>query len=313
MRNTMNLPGVAILAFFLVSPSVLAQLPSELAHLEEIALDELQVVEAARRFDLQQKSLIEWDGELIAQYGREGRGDLVRTKQDDIYRRVELIGEAWEFIVDRYPNNARALNYQGEYLYDYAGDPLKATRNWTISIQLDNKLGAPHNNLGLHHFHQGDYKVGLNHLERALELDKNNPDYLYNMSQMYLLYFPQIGAILGVSKKKLFGDAMSMAKKATELLPEDHAVLLDYATNFYAAQNFEVEVDWEEAATAWGKVSAVADTHQERFYASLNEGRTWLRAGENEKAVEALNRAGELERDNRVVVQLLGEARKAKG
>lgn len=309
----MKLIGTVVLAFILVSGGVSAKLSDELAHLESLATQEVQLVEAARRFDLQQKSLIQWDGDLIRQYGAQGRSDLIRTKQNDTNRRIELIRETWEFVTDRYPNNARALNYFGEYLYDYGGEKLKAIRNWRVAIQLDKKLAAPHNNLGLHDFHQGNYKTGLEHLQRALELEKNNPDFLYNMSQMYMLYFPQIGAMLDTSKDKLYREAMRMSKKAAELLPDDHHVLLDYATNFYAAEGFGIQADWQTAAMAWRKVSAKAETHQEYFFAYLNEGRTWLWAGKSDKAIEALKQASILEPDSRVVAQLLQKARKGKG
>ncbi len=309
----MKLRWAILLALLVLPSTVSGELPDDLAHLEALATQPEELVSAARRFGLQQQSLIEWDLALIEEYRREGKYDLARTKQAGITNRVDLMRRAWVYVIERYPNNARALNYHGEFLYDYDGQQVQAVQNWRVAIKIDEKLAAAHNNLGIHFFHNGDYRNGLEHLQRALELEDDNPDFLYNMSQMYLIHFPQVGALLDFSKDKMFKEAMRMSKDAAKFAPNDYDVLLDYATNFYAGDTYDVEIDWELAALAWQQARTQARTQIQIFFTHLNEGRTWLRADEKENAIEALEAAAAMRPDSRVVEQLLTKARQATG
>jgi len=297
------------LLLLVVSSAVSAQLAGELAHLDALADEPEALVDGARRFDLQQKKLIDWDLSLIEGYRREGKADLAATKQDDIRRRVMLMRQAWEFVTARYPNNARGQNYYGEFLYDFAKQQEKAVQAWRVAIGLDDELAGAHNNLGIHYFHTGDYKRGLKRLQRALELEDDNPDFLFNMAQMYLIHFPDIQELLDVSKEKLYREAMEMSKEAAKLSPEDYELQQDYATNFYASENFGVEADWEEAARAWQTARAQAHTDVQTFFTYLNEGRTWIRSGKLKNAIVPLEAAAALKPDSSVVAQLLTKAK----
>ena len=297
-------------ALFVLSLTVSAELPEELAYLEALASDQAELVIVVRRFDLQQQGLIDWDRALIEEYMLEGKRDLAATKQAGIEKRVGLIRTAWAYVTERYPNNARALNYYGEFMYDYGREQTRAVQNWRVAVQLDDKLAAAHNNLGIHYFHTGDYRKGLDHLQRALVLEDDNSDFLYNMSQIYLVFFPQVGEMLDLPKEKLYKEAMRMSKKAVELAPDDYDVLLDYATNFYAGEQFNVEIDWEAAAHAWRQARAQASTNVQIFFTYLNEGRAWIRSDKKENAIEALDAAAVLRPDSRVVEQLLTKARR---
>ncbi len=309
----MNQPAAVSLILSVLSFGVSAQLPNELAHLGTLASDQDELVSAARRFDLQQQRLIEWDLALVDEFMLQGKRDLAATQQAGIPKRRDLIRTAWVYVTDRYPNNARALNYYGEFLYDYGKDQAKALQNWRVAVKLDDELAATHNNLGIHFFHTGDYRNGLKHLQRALELEKDNPDFLFNMSQMYMIFFPQLGPMLDLSKEKIYKEAMRMSKKAAELVPDDYDLLLDYATNFYAAENFGIESDWEAAALAWQRARPHASTEIQTFYTFLNEGRTWLRSDKKQNAVKPLEEAAALRPDSQVAKQLLNKARRDTG
>ncbi len=309
----MKLPTAISLVFSMLSVGVYAQLPDELAHLAALAEDQDELVSAARRFDLQQQELIGWDRSLVEKFMSQGKPDLAATQQAATRKRVDLIRTAWVYVTDRYPNNARAVNYYGEFLYDYDNNQAKALQNWRVAVKLDDELAAAHNNLGIHFFHTGGYKNGLDHLQRALDLEDDNPDFLFNMSQMYLLFFPQLGRMLDLSKEKIYKEAMRMSKRATQFAPDDYDILLDYATNFYAAENFDIESDWEEAALAWQRARAKARTETETFFTFLNEGRTWLRSNKKGNAVKPLEEAAALRPQSPVVKKLLKEARRGAG
>lgn len=295
---------LATLAVFAAGP-----LSPELEDLASIADNEALLVETVRRFDLQQQALIEWDRELAQSYAEEGKNDLAQTKADDIEHRIDLIGEAWNFARGYYHDNARVNNYLGEFLYDFRGDTSGALRYWKLALNLDKKLGAVHNNLAIHYFHVGDYDRGLHHVGRALKLEPKNPDYLFNVAQMYLIHFPQIGERYGLSKATLYEQAMRHSRDAARYAPDDYALLLDYAVNFFASENFGVNVNWENAAQAWERARERAPTKTDHFYTLLNEGRVWIRAEQWDKAAQRLQEALQARPESAVAQKLLEEAR----
>jgi tetratricopeptide (TPR) repeat protein len=115
--------------------------------------------------------------------------------------------------------------------------------------------------------------------------------------------------MLDMPKDKLYKEAMKMSKKAADLAPDDFDILQDYAVNFYAAENFGVEVDWSEAAEAWRRTLPHARTEGEKFYVLLNEGRAWIRTAKPQNAVKPLEDALAMDAGSDAAKQLLAKAR----
>ncbi len=300
---------IAILVFGTSVGASSQDLPPELKHLESLASDQTALVDSARRFHLQQQSLIEWDLRMITDYNRQGERLLAEEKQRELNRRVDLLEAQWKWILARYPNDARANNYYGEFLFDYGGDEAAGLKHWLTAVKLDDTCAPAHNNLGIQYFHTGNYAEGLQHLQRAVELEPDSPDYLYNMAQMYLIHFHVLEGALKLSHDKIYREAMKMSKKAADLAPEDFDILQDYAVNFYAAENFGVEVDWSEAAEAWRRALPHVRTEDEKFYALLNEGRAWIRSSKPQNAVRPLEDAIAMNSASDVAKELLAKAR----
>lgn len=284
-------------------------LPTELAYLSNLTGNQEELVDAVRRFDRQQQALIQWDRDLLTEYSNDGKDDLATGKVEDLRARVALIRSAWKYVLDHYPNNAKANNYYGELLYDHLQDPAGAVQLWLLATRLDEKYALPHNNLALHFVHNGSIDSGLRHLGKALELDPKNPDILYNGAQMYLNFFPRLERQFEFNKEKLYKEAMRMSRDAAKFAPNDFDIVQDYAVNFFAAQNFGVEPDWTEAALAWQNARAVAPGDEQKFYTLLNEARAWKRAGKPANAVEPIQQALALKPESDVAQRLLDELR----
>ncbi|MFA6244537.1 MAG: hypothetical protein WC655_26580, partial [Candidatus Hydrogenedentales bacterium] len=165
----------------------------------------------------------------------------------------------------------------------------------------------PHNNLGIHYCHNGDYRMGLQYLEKAIDLDSENPDYKYNLAQIYLINWPAVQEVHKWDKKKVYYEAMKLSKKAAELDPEDYELLQDYAVNFFAAENFEVEADWEVAAKAWQQARTKALRNDQVFFTWLNEARVLARKPDFARALTCLDEALKLEPGSDVVKKLRSE------
>jgi len=305
---TLSLVAIVLLPHTALSAE--ETLPPELAFIADVISDEEEAVEAVRRFDAAQIALSDWDMETAQELGTKGEVDDADARVGSSRRRIELIDLAYREILDRYPENARALTYHGELLYDYLGDQATAIKNWRMASSFDETLSTPHNNLGLHYNHTGNYQMGLRELDRALELDEDHADYHFNIAQIYLINGPQVEKIRRWDKKKIYREAMKHSKLAAELAPDDYHLQQDYAVNFFAAKNFGVDADWNKAAEAWAAARANARDSVEEFYTWLNEARVWIEHEDPAQAEPCLMKALSLAPDSGVATRLLEQVQK---
>lgn len=303
-----TLMGFGCLIFiFTVLPLFAEDLPKELEHLAPLAQDQTQLTEAIRSFDKSQMALVETEINQGAELSEKGSPEQAKEKLSSAKERKDLVRKAYEWGLSRYPKNARLHNYFGELLYDQFGDFNGGVRQWLLALQEDPDCANAHNNLGLHFFHSGEYRQGLDHLDRALRTEPNNPDFLFNMAQIYLIHGPQIEEMRHWKKEKIYKEAMKMSKKAMEASPEDFSLVQDYAVNFFAAENFGVTPKWKDAARAWQQTREKAQKPIDVFYAWLNEARVWLKADDKEKGRACLEEALQLQPDSPVVKDLLND------
>ena len=301
MKSTALLLGV-----FAACAAAAAPLPADLQHLESIQ-DEAGLLQAVRDLDKQLVRAARDELDAAKELAQAGKKDEGAEKRKSAVVRLQTVRQAYEYLVTQYPNNARGHNYYGELLYDYFGDQVTAIKEWNLAMSLDSQFSAPLNNLAIHYCHNGQYQLGFDAYDRALAIDPDHPDYLFNLTQAYLLYFPQVQELRNWKKPKVYKEAMKLSKRATEAAPNDFELAQDYANNFYVAENFGVRPDWLKAAKAWQAARTLARTDVERFFTWLNEGRVWIRQGNKAKAAECLNEAIKLRPDEAVPKRLLAE------
>jgi tetratricopeptide (TPR) repeat protein len=277
------------------------------SNLAPLLKKEAQLVQTVRRYDLQEKALADWDTAMAKRLADAGEAALAKEKAQQAQKRYEQIQTMYEEILKHYPNNARALNYYGEILYDFGRDEDKALESWKMSSTLDPKLPEPLNNLGIHYCHVGSYEDGVRYLDQALKLDPDNPDFLFNIAQNYLIYNTQIGAIKKWSQEKVYHEAMKASKRAAELSPASYDLAEDYAVNFFAAERFNITPDWADAAAAWEKARELAIYPDRVFFTWLNEARAWKRGLNKEKALKCLLEARKLQPESEAVKTLTTE------
>lgn len=285
--------------------------PATIQSLKRFADDPEALVDAARRFHLQQQDLSNWDYALAQEKAENGDLSFQESRNEQIRKRTKNMQAAWEYVLSRYPNNPRALNYFGEFWYDFGGDSNKAVTYWKRSAALDQTSGFADNNLGIYYFHTGSYRSGISHLQKAMDKDPVNPDFLYNTAQMYLSYFPQLEEILKTDRKNLFREAMEFSRKAAIYALDDVDIVQDYAVNFFASVNFDVEVDWRKAAAAWVDARKLVHDDDKIFYTLLNEGRCWTRHGDNPRALELYEQALKLRPTSIIAKELVEKSKPA--
>jgi tetratricopeptide (TPR) repeat protein len=295
----------------LASLTAAEPLPEQLKFLEASAANQQELVDAIRNFDKTQSSFIAVELRLAERDIEQNKLKEAKQKQQDAKERTKLVRQAYEYGLERYSKDGKLKNYYGELLYDKFNEQAGALKCWQEATALSPDLSAPYNNLAIHYCHMGDYRLGIQYYDQAMELEPDNPDYLFNVAQVYLVNFPQVQEIRGWSKPKIFNAAMRLSKKASELLPNDFDLAQDYAVNFFAADNFGVTPNWGQAARAWQRARALAASADVVFYTWLNEGRVWLRDGNKTKAVACLEKAIELRPNDEVAKKLIEQAKTA--
>lgn len=275
--------------------------------------DEEKFVDAVRGFDRMQKDKALEAQQKAEQLKQQGDQEGYEKTIGEARATVEQIRALYNWSLGYYPNNARLQNYYGELLYDAYGDTMSAVKAWHQATTMDSDLPGPHNNLGLHYCHTGRYELGFAEMEKALKLDKKNPDYHFNMAQLMLVHNIQYAGLKGYSQPKIYRKAMKHSETAVKYAPEDYDILEDYAVNYFAAERFDVLPDWVDAAKAWQAAREFARNDTERFFTWLNEGRVWLQAKKPEKAVDPLVNAVSMMPDSEPALELLRRAREQVG
>jgi len=287
--------------------------PPELSHLEALKNDQDAFVTAMRAYDKEQVGLAREAYDAAEEAQRAGDQDKAKELLESAAKRTQLVRQAYEIGLAHYPQDARLNNYYGEILYDIFGEEIKALNAWQRAVSLDDKLAEAHNNIGLHYLHMGRYEIGLKHLDEAVKLDRNHPDFLFNLAQIYLIHWPEVRKIRGWNDRKIYREAMKLSERAAKLSPDDFQLQQDYAVNFFAAERFGQKANWRKAARAWETTRGLAETREQVFYTWLNEARVWIADGKDDEAVRCLEEALKLIPESPVARKLLDEARERLG
>ena len=284
----------------------------EVARLEAFLDDEAVFVEKARTFDRLHTRLADLllaRARVLQKEGGTGEGAAL---VEGARKNLAMARQAYELGLRRHPDNPSLQNYLGELLYDRFDEQQRAVELWLKAVALDASHGRAHNNLGIHCFHVGQYAEGLKHLDVALALEPENPDYLFNMAQMYLVHWPNLMTLRQWTAAETYAEAMRVSEKAAALAPEDFELTRDHALNFFAAERMNAQPDWKKAAKAWAAARAAARNDDEVFNAWMNEGRVWLRAQNGREAERCFLAASALRPQSRLAQGLLTDARSLK-
>lgn len=295
-----------------VTPSpeapVASSLPAPIQHLAPLADKPAEFVEALRAWAKVQVDAAGRAGEESKELARDKKQAEAIAKRNVALAMLKGVRVSFEYALQKNGEDPKLVNAYGELLYDQFGEHPGALRAWNRAIELDSKFAPAYNNLGLDQCHSGSYAIGIANLERALELDKKNPDFMFNLAQVYLINFPEVEKLKGWKPKKIYDRAMKLSAEATKLEPNDYQLAEDFAVNFFAAENFKVEADWKKAAQAWQQARSLATRPDRVFFTWLNEGRCWLREGNNAQAVTCLEESLKIVPESGPAKQLLEKA-----
>lgn len=290
-----------------VSLAGVASLPPEYADMNAMLSDGERFAEALRARDKleQARARIALErADVLARAGDDSGAEAARKERQ---ARLDALRAAYEFALERFGGDARLHNYYGELLYDRFGDVNGAIVAWNKAISLDSSLAAAYCNLGVHHCGTGQFALGLQYLDRALDLEPQNPSYSFNLVQVYLNGGERAAEARGWKKDKLYKEMVKLSKRAAHLAPDDFEIVQDYAVIHFAAEEFGAAPDWDEAAAAWERARSLARGLNEWFFTRLNEARVWELAGRKDRGLRCLHEGLRFHPGNASARALIGE------
>lgn len=280
---------------------------SPLSILEPSLQDQSEAERRIRAFDRLYISIARAKYMKARELEEKGATEEAKAVSDEARKQFELVKDAYLLGLSKYDNSAVLHNFYGEFLLDYLGKADEAADHWQRAVTLDGKHARAHNNLGMYWLHIGKYPEGLAHMNRALALEPDNPDYLFNMIQVYLTNYLQVMEINHWSRKEIFEEAMRLSEQTVKLAPTDFELLRDHALNYFLADDFGIVPDWKKAAEAWRAAGKHARGKVEKFNVRLNEARVHIRAENRKQAKKCLKEADALIPNNPLVQTLMEE------
>ena len=312
MRNCLICTLVILTGLLWPSLHAAAQPDAEKARIDGLLANETAAGDKMRAYDRLHQKLADIFAQRAQKLEKEGNREGAKPDVQRANAELTLARQAYELALQRYPDRAELHNYYGELLFDRFDEQEKGVGEWKRAVELDMKLGRAHNNLGIYLCHAGEYAEGLGHLDKAVQLEPDNPDYLYNLAQVYLVNRPQVMAIRKWTADELYKAAMTASETAAKLAPNDFELVVDYARNFFVAEQMGLTPEWESAAKAWQLARGLARNEEEKFNAWLNEARVWYKAGKSGKAAKCCEEALKIRPQSMVAQELLSMAREPK-
>ena len=163
---------------------------------------------------------------------------------------LEKAIERYEDYIEEHPKSARAYHDLGDILYDYAGEPHEAAKEWEKAVEIAPDFAEAHNSLAVYYDHYGDPIRGIEEVKVAIQLDPERGLYHCNLAIFYFAGRFEVKKEYGWDLPKIYEACLKEHKKAVKLEPENFEFASDYARTFFFAKYFQVETDYDTAIAA---------------------------------------------------------------
>lgn len=174
------------------------------------------------------------------------------------------------------------------------------------------------NEQGLSYRLNGEAERAIRSFQSAANLEPFEPAYHQNLALMYTNY-PEVSMRVNLSGlDDVYCEVMRELSIAKILAPDDMNAAREYARHFATADSYGVVPNWGKAVNAWEDYLRLADRKYEqrprldnngyRMHALLQLGRTEIKAGRQEAAVEHLREALSIKPESAPVKALLAVA-----
>lgn len=213
-----------------------------------------------------------------------------------IDQRISPVKKAYEDFIQRNPKHVEARIAYASFLGE-TGEEEEAIPHLEKARELDPNDPAAWNNLANIYGHIGPIEKAFEYYEKAIEIDPKEPVYLQNLATTTYLFRKDAIERYKITEREVFNKSLGLYQKALALDPENFLLATDLAQSYYGIRPLRTE----EAIKAWEYAMAVAKTDLEKQGVHLHLGRVKLNSGMFDEAQKHLDQ---------VTLEELGEMKK---
>ena len=260
--------------------------------------------------DAAQEEVDKWIRDEAA-FREQGAGLPGATLRARVEHRFKPVREAYEDFLRRHPEHARAHLAYGSFLQD-THDEEGGVEHWEKARELDPENPAAWNNLANHYGHRSPVKKAFEYYAKAIELNPREPVYYQNFATTVFLFRQDAMEFYKINEQQVFSKSLGLYRQAIELDPNNFVLASDYAMTYYGIK----PVPTDEALGAWEYALKVAPNETDREGVFVHLARFKLNAGRFDEARKDLNRVTNEVYDvlkNRLLRNLEKQETEAKG
>jgi tetratricopeptide (TPR) repeat protein len=233
--------------------------------------------------DAAQAEIDQWikDNEKFA---AKGAGLSQQEMSRKIRARLAPTRQAYEDFLRRHPDHAGARIAYGSFLGDI-NDEDGSQEQLEKALELETNNPAVYNNLANIYGHHGPVKKAFEFYAKAVQLNPNEPVYYHNFGTTVFLFRKDAKEYYGIGEQEVFDKALVLYSNAMRLDPTNFPLASDIAQTYYGIRPWRVD----EALNAWTNALRLASDELEREGVYVHFARIKLHAGRFDEARAHLN------------------------
>jgi tetratricopeptide (TPR) repeat protein len=176
-----------------------------------------------------------------------------------IMTQFDPVMKGYQDFIRRHPGHVRARIAYGSFLGDINDEEGSQTQ-LEKALEMETNNPAVYNNLANIYGHTGSVKKAFEFYTKAIELNPKEPVYLQNFATTVYLFRKDVMEAYGINEQQVFDKALGLYSNALRLNPTNFPLATDLAQTFYGIRPPRIE----PALTAWTNAMAVANDEIER-------------------------------------------------
>ncbi|HWX18377.1 MAG TPA: hypothetical protein VN578_00595 [Candidatus Binatia bacterium] len=208
------------------------------------------------------------------EFAEKGAGVAPVELKRRIQKRFEPVRQAYEDFLQRHPKHSRARVAYASFLGDIK-DEDAAQEQLEKALEVDTNNPAIYNNLANINGHIGSVKKAFEYYTKAIQLNPLEPVYYHNFGTTVYLFRTDAKEYYGITEEQVFAKAFELYSNAMRLDPENFPLASDVAQSYYGVQPMRTE----DALKAWTNALHLAHDEIEREGVYIHFARIKLMAG----------------------------------
>jgi tetratricopeptide (TPR) repeat protein len=219
-----------------------------------------------------------------AQFEAKGAGMPKEQLRRRILDRLDPVDKAYQDFIRRHPNHTRVRVAYASFLGDTKGEDA-AQEQLEKALELDTNNPAIYNNLANIYGHIGPVKKAFEYYIKATQLNPIEPVYYHNFGTTVYLFRRDAEDFFNITEQQVFAKAFELYSNAMRLDPQNFPLASDVAQTYYGIKPLRTD----EALQAWTNALAIAHDEVEREGVYVHFARINMLAGRFAPAHAYLN------------------------